>query len=109
MLKMGHSAAWLLTARRTVEARKEALDCLELPFSSPEVTADVALDYPPLADAEQILYESAVDIIQTYLQLGSKRIYTRSYNRRSTYNNSRLRSPKFFILRALAQPPYTPI
>lgn len=69
---MGHSAAWLLAARRTVEARKEASDFLELAFPSPgNNSPGTASDIAPQADAELILYESAVGLIQTYLQLGN--------------------------------------
>jgi hypothetical protein len=74
ILNLGHSAAWLLLSRRTVEARKEADDYANLLPFTPGTTSsldDAASVYPRQGDAELILYESAVRLLQTYVALGT--------------------------------------
>lgn len=67
---MGHAAAWLLAARRAVEASKDAENYHDLPITSPGTSSDMSPNYPSKNDAELILYESAARVIQTYVSLG---------------------------------------
>ncbi|KAK7419660.1 hypothetical protein QQX98_003251 [Neonectria punicea] len=68
MLKLGYAAVELLLARRTVEARKEAVDSDLL---NPVLRSDYEeVDhFPSLSEAETTLYESAQGLLRSFLSL----------------------------------------